>query len=342
MLLTGALTAGSAAVLAVVAPGVAFANGCGTTTLDEATFGERFATTESIGAGSSTVEGGALHVTTPTNADKAAGYFAVPNLPLASQTAQSNYGITVTDAGDGAVPTYQLVLDYNGPAEGGYTILVYEQAYQGAHPNTWWSTQPLDNIADRTGHGSGDWGTLDEISAKYPDATIGAFGYSLGRGPQPGDANITSLTFGCNEFTFKHSNQGPTASIKIDNNSDTDYRTFWFSGTTSSDPDGDRLSYSWQVDGTEVSQAAEFTYTYPNGPRTSTVQLTVSDGKITSTVAQTVTVAPPTNTSAGGPLPGTGANVLGLAAVGGLALLGGGLGLVVNRRRRIVSGAHAA
>jgi LPXTG-motif cell wall-anchored protein len=42
----------------------------------------------------------------------------------------------------------------------------------------------------------------------------------------------------------------------------------------------------------------------------------------------------------GGALPNTGANVLGLAAVGGLVLAGGGAGLVATRRR--TTGAHSA
>jgi hypothetical protein len=346
MFLTGALTAGTAAVLAVAAPGVAAASGCGITTLDETTFPTTFSNDQSILAGTSTVVDGGLRVATPTGDDKAARYFPVANLALAGQTAQSNYALNITPV-SGSVPSYQLVMDMNGPATGGFATLVFEQLYSDqGKTNTWWSTKPLDQIADRGGHGSSDWGTLDEISGAYPDAVITSFGYSLGRGPV-GDATITGITFGCNEFRFDLANRAPIANTRIDDGGDQNYRTFWLSGVGSTDPDGDRLNYSWSVDGVEVSKEAEFLYTYPKGARNSTVVLTVSDGKLASvpeagTPTRTVTVAPPTNTKLEGALPGTGADVLALAGVGGLVLAGGGTGLVLSRRRRLAAGGHAA
>jgi LPXTG-motif cell wall-anchored protein len=77
---------------------------------------------------------------------------------------------------------------------------------------------------------------------------------------------------------------------------------------------------------------------------TYTVTLTVTDDDGASTTATREVVVPATDaggptdpaepTEYGTPLPNTGADVLGLAAVGGLVLAGGGAGLVVSRRRR--------
>ena len=80
---------------------------------------------------------------------------------------------------------------------------------------------------------------------------------------------------------------------------------------------------------------------------TYTVTLTVTDDDGASTTATRQVVVPATNptdptdptdpaepTEYGTPLPDTGADVLGLAAIGGLVLAGGGAGLVASRRRK--------
>jgi LPXTG-motif cell wall-anchored protein len=73
------------------------------------------------------------------------------------------------------------------------------------------------------------------------------------------------------------------------------------------------------------------------------VTLTVTDDDGARTTATRAVVVPtdstgPTDPAApteyGTPLPNTGADVLGLAALGGLILAGGSAGLVVSRRRR--------
>ncbi len=353
-LLTGALATGSALLLSVAAPGVASAGGCGETTLNESGTAKawngagRFSTVagETRATGHNEVVDGGLRVWTEgaTSTDKAAALYPVPNLPLADQTAESAYDLDLTNLTDGGKPGYNLVLDINGPGNTapGFVVLVKEEGFYG----DLWHTSKLGNDVGTDGmygvpEGSGyeGLGTIQQFSDANPDAVIQAFGYSLGSGVK-GDVMITKIRFGCNDFVFDLTNRAPVADLRIDNGGDSDYRTYWLSGTRSSDPDGDNLTYTFTVDGVEIANPenkAEFLYTFPKGKKSYDVQLTVSDGEFTTTAAaQRVDVQPDLDTI-GGPLANTGADVLGLAALGAVAVGGSATGLVLKNRRRRTS-----
>jgi hypothetical protein len=351
-LLTGALAAGTFAVLATAAPSIASASGCGTTVITEADYGsgKTFNTTSSRGAtgatGTNVIDSRAgVHAVAPeASKPKVATYREVGSIPLAGQTAQSNY--LLTESGTGTAPGYQLVTDLNGAAPSGFAVLVYEPGYgEGV-----WHTSKLANggspeFGVPEGLGYEGLGTIQQFSDANPDAVINAFGFSLGSGVT-GDRVIDSIRFGCNVFDFQLANRAPVAAITSDENSDDDYRTFLLSGATSSDPDGDPLTYAWAIASPlgrgpaspATSTSAEFTTTFPKGPGTYTVNLTVSDGEKTSTTSKQITVTPPQNT-VGGPLAGTGADVKGLAAVGGLVAVGSAAGLIANKRRKSTTAA---
>jgi hypothetical protein len=337
-LLTGALAAGTFAVLATVSPSIASASGCGTTTFDENEFPQKFLDVDLANGTSTVVDGGLWVKTTTTDSDKAAGAYRTDRLPLADYTAESNYALEY-DLVSGTGPGYNLIVDINGDAPKGYTTLVKEN---GLYNDQWWTNQVLvQGVTPTPGEAGGDYahlGTIQEYSDANPDAMILGFGYSLGRGPI-GEAVITSITFGCNDFVFDLANRAPVAVAAIDNGSDSDYRTYHFSGTQSTDPDGDKLTYSWSVNGTVVSTAPEFLHTFPKGAGTYSVVLTVKDpAGLSSMDTESVTVTPAQNTS-GGPLAETGADVKGLAALGGLVAVGSAAGLVANRRRKSNSAA---
>jgi hypothetical protein len=207
--LVGLLGAGSAVALSLAVPGVAFASGCGTTTLTETTFPTTFSSDQSLGTGSSVVEDGDLRVTTTVaNVDKASRQYPIANIPLASQTAESNYDISITNV-SGANPGYNLVVDINGAAPGGYTTLVKEPGLYG--DQFWTNSATVQGVP--AGAGYAHLGTIQQYSDANPDAVIQAFGYSLGRGPV-GDAKITKIRFGCNDFTFDLANRAPSASLR--------------------------------------------------------------------------------------------------------------------------------
>lgn len=146
------------------------------------------------------VVGAALHIWTEgsSSTDKVAEYVAT-NTPLASIGEPSlNYSATL-----GGAPGYQLVVDFdgNGTADG---ILVGETTVYG---NDWWASDGSrqfvkDGAPSHTGgSGSVNHGTLAEWRAAFSNATVLAFGFSLGSGVY-GDGTLNSITFNGTTYTF--------------------------------------------------------------------------------------------------------------------------------------------
>jgi LPXTG-motif cell wall-anchored protein len=370
LLATGALSLGSFAVIGAVAPGIASANGCGVTPLDLAGLEGAFdGELTGVGDGATAemlAEG--LRLTMPSAEDDPesaayASYFMDGlEIPLADATAQSNFDLDTTLAEGQPVanhPTYELYVDLDGPAteDPAQAILVYWEPEAGEPTDLWWSA--LGPLAELDSE-STEEATLLEVSAAYPDATVTSIGFQLLY--QPGaDVVVHGMTFGCNEFRFSSGsttdpggdpggdpdtdpgNQAPIAAVTATNTG----ATFTFSAAGSTDTDGEIAGFTWSFgDGSAPAEGAEVEHVY-TAAGTYTVTLTVTDDDGASTTATRQVVVPATNptdptdptdpaepTEYGTPLPDTGADVLGLAAIGGLILAGGGAGLVASRRRK--------
>ena len=367
LLATGALSLGSFAVIGAVAPGVASANGCGVTPLDLAGLEGAFdGELTGVGDGATAemlAEG--LRLTMPSAEDDPesaayASYFMDGlEIPLADATAQSNFDLDTTLAEGQPVanhPTYELYVDLDGPAteDPAQAILVYWEPEAGEPTDLWWSA--LGPLAELDSE-STEEATLVEVSAAYPDATVTSIGFQLLY--QPGaDVVVHGMTFGCNEFRFSSGsttdpggdpggdpgtdpgNQAPIAAVTATNTG----ATFTFSAAGSTDSDGEIAGFTWSFgDGSAPAEGAEVEHVY-TAAGTYTVTLTVTDDDGASTTATRQVVVPVTDqggptdpaepTEYGTPLPDTGADVLGLAAIGGLVLAGGGAGLVASRRRK--------
>jgi LPXTG-motif cell wall-anchored protein len=370
LLATGALSLGSFAVIGAVAPGIASANGCGVTPLDLAGLEGAFdGELTGVGDGATAemlAEG--LRLTMPSAEDDPesaayASYFMDGlEIPLADATAQSNFDLDTTLAEGQPVanhPTYELYVDLDGPAtdDPAQAILVYWEPEAGEPTDLWWSA--LGPLAELDSE-STEEATLVEVSAAYPDATVTSIGFQLLY--QPGaDVVVHGMTFGCNEFRFSSGsttdpggdpggdpgtdpgNQAPIAAVTATNTG----ATFTFSAAGSADTDGEIAGFTWSFgDGSAPAEGAEVEHVYA-AAGTYTVTLTVTDDDGASTTATRQVVVPATNptdptdptdpagpTEYGTPLPDTGADVLGLAAIGGLVLAGGGAGLVASRRRK--------
>ena len=150
--------------------------------------------------GSYAVEGTGLRVRTTgtTSTDKVAEYVATKT-PLAA-IGEPSLDYTSTAGG---VPGFQLVVDFDadGSADG---ILIGEP---GVYGNDWWLNNAAkqfvkDGAPSHTGgFGSANHGTLDQWRTAFPDATVTAFGFSLGSGVK-GDGVLNAITFAGDRYTF--------------------------------------------------------------------------------------------------------------------------------------------
>ncbi len=369
---TGALALGTTALLGAAAPGVASASGCGVTTLDTAGLESTFTGALSGVGGGATAEvlPGGLRMTTPSadadpdGAAYAAWFMDGLDIALADATAQSNYALDTTPAAGQPLdnhPTYELYVDLDGPGAGGEDLLVYWAPGAGEPTDVWESAFGPLTAMDPDASEAPEEGTLADISAAYPDARVTSLGFQLI--DQPGaDVVVHGLTFGCNEFRFSSgsgggpggnpggepggdpggdpANQAPIAAVTAINTG----ATFTFSAAGSTDSDGEIAGFTWSFgDGSAPAEGEEVVHQYA-AAGTYTVTLTVVDDDGASTTATREVVVPVTDaggptdpaapTEYGTPLPNTGADVLGLAAIGGLVLAGGGAGLLVSRRRK--------
>ncbi|MBB3086402.1 PKD domain-containing protein [Geodermatophilus sabuli] len=348
----GAMGLGTFALVSAVAPSIASANGCGVTEISSM---EQL-TTVFDGALSGFGDGGnaellpeGLHMTTDASDSAYAGYFMDGlGIPLAQATAPSNYALDVTQAAGQPLsnhPTYEMWVDLDGTGALP-SWLVYFQPATGDPADTWWSEVPLTEVDPQASEAIEE-ATLVEISAAYPNAVIHTMGFQLVYSPDA-DAVVHGMTFGCNDFVFAGEgttdpeNQAPTASFTSTNEGG----AYTFSATAS-DPDGEIVTHTWDFgDGTAPfvgGTEAQHTYTTA-GDYTVTLTVVDDDGAAFTTELPITVVlggggdptdpTDPEPTEYGTPLPNTGANVLGMAAIGGLVLAGGGAGLVASRRRK--------
>jgi len=283
--------------LAVSAPTAADATPCSTVKVTnqaqyDALFSESLANdTRSTGYHELQADGLRVWTESNTTTDKATGYHDLSSpVPLADQTAQSDYVMTIDNTSGGGVPGYQLVIDFDGDTlpDG---ILVGEEIYG----DDWWATNGSKQFvkdgapSNESGFGSEYHGTLEQWSAAFPDAQILTFGYSLGSGVK-GDLLLQQLTFGCTTYVFAEKNLPPKASFWVGNAGDRNYRTFSVNARQSSDPEGAALTYRWSFGDGTYGTGMKLKHTYPARNRTYTVTLTVSDGTNTATTTRKITV----------------------------------------------------
>lgn len=138
---------------------------------------------------------GALQLTTDLTTSSKAQYLHEANTPLANVTELSYYAKQVSGPLF-ADPSYQLLVDLNGAAAGGFTTFVYEpyeNTAQGAVvPNTWqqwdvdqgqfWSSRSFteDSCVVAAGGGGAPFYTLAALKTMCPNAVAVGFGVNIG------------------------------------------------------------------------------------------------------------------------------------------------------------------
>ncbi len=159
--------------------------------------------------------GGALQLTTDATTAAKAQYLHDANTALSSVTDLSYYTKQVSGPVY-ADPSYQLLVDLNGAATGGFTTFVYEPYENGTVvPGTWqqwdvdagqfWSSR---TVTDGTcsvvaGGGGAPFYTLAGLNAMCPNAVVVGFGVNIGSNNPSYDVYTDGVTFNGSVYDFE-------------------------------------------------------------------------------------------------------------------------------------------
>jgi hypothetical protein len=135
---------------------------------------------------------GALQLTTDATTAAKAQYLHATDTPLTSVN-ELSYSTKQNSGPPEAAASYQLAVDLNGAAPGGFTTLVYEPYWNGVvSPTVWqswdvtsgllWSSSSFsDDTCTVTGTPGGPpTYTLAQVQSMCPDAVVQAFGVNVG------------------------------------------------------------------------------------------------------------------------------------------------------------------
>ncbi|MCC2630712.1 MAG: hypothetical protein K0S38_521 [Candidatus Paceibacter sp.] len=166
---------------------------------------------------------GALQLTTDLTTTAKAQYLHEASTTLASVTELSYYTKQVSGPVH-ADPSYQLLVDLNGAAAGGFTTFVYEPYQNGVVvPGTWqqwdvdagqmWSSRSFSEgtCTVVAGGGGAPFYTLAGLQATCPDAVVVGFGVNIGSNNPGYDVYTDGVTFNGTTYNFELVQPGPTS-----------------------------------------------------------------------------------------------------------------------------------
>jgi hypothetical protein len=164
---------------------------------------------------------GALQLMTSSSTSAKAQYLhsatstATTSLSLADVTDLS-YATRQVSGPVYADPSYQLVVDLNGAAAGGFTTLVYEPYQNGVvTPGVWqtwdvdagqfWSSRSFTEgtCAVVAGGGGAPFYTLTQLQAQCPNAEVLAFGVNVGSNNPDYNVYTDAVTFNGTTYNFE-------------------------------------------------------------------------------------------------------------------------------------------
>jgi hypothetical protein len=166
---------------------------------------------------SSPFPNGALQLTTDTTTTAKAQYLhAVASTSIADVNDLSYYTKQVSSLFAGGDPSYQLLVDLNGDAAGGFTTFVYEPYQNGVViPGEWqqwdvdagqfWSSR---TVTDGTcvvvaGFGGAPFYTLAGLQATCPNAVVIGFGVNIGSNNPGYNVYTDGVTFNGTTYDFE-------------------------------------------------------------------------------------------------------------------------------------------
>lgn len=182
---------------------------------------------------------GSLRLDTPSSAAKATA-FAPDDSALADWVdvaAYSAFRSADSTASEVQFPSLQLVIDFNGAAEGGFSTLTYEPVYNedlgaslaagqwnryAAGEQRWCSTRVIPGVFDEGENQCSNGGVLllEDISDALPDAVVQSFGVNQGSG-NPGLSSAVDLVT-TPETTFDVEVAGPVVVPPVPGDDDDD------------------------------------------------------------------------------------------------------------------------
>jgi hypothetical protein len=181
---------------------------------------------------------GALQLTTDLTTTSKAQYLHDASTTLASVTDLSYYTKQVSGPVH-ADPSYQLLVDLNGAATGGFTTFVYEPYQNGVVvPSTWqqwdvdagqmWSSRSFSEgtCTIVAGGGGAPFYTLAGLQAACPDAVVVGFGVNIGSNNPGYDVYTDGVTFNGTTYDFELVPPAPTAPTTKDDCKDGGWQTF--------------------------------------------------------------------------------------------------------------------
>jgi hypothetical protein len=165
---------------------------------------------------------GSLRLDTPSSAAKATA-FAADDSPLSDWVdvaAYSAFRSADSTADEVQFPSLQLVIDFNGDAEGGFSTLTYEPVYNDefaaslvpgqwnrydAGSQGWCSTRVIPGVFDEGENQCSNGGVLllEDISAALPEAVVQSFGFNQGSGNPGLTSAVDLLTTPGTTFDFE-------------------------------------------------------------------------------------------------------------------------------------------
>jgi hypothetical protein len=159
---------------------------------------------------------GALQLTTDNTTTAKAQYLHEANVPLGDVTDLSYAAKQVSASFAGGDASYQLLVDLNGDAAGGFTTLVYEPYQNGAViPGEWqtwdvdsgqfWSSRSFSEGTCTTvaGGGGAPFYTLAGLEATCPDAVVIGFGVNIGSNNPSYNILVDAVTFNGTTYDFE-------------------------------------------------------------------------------------------------------------------------------------------